>query len=404
MRRLVTGVLIAAATMGTTAGATAGAAAAQDGGEVEIFWDHDRDGVRQDGEPPFTGASFEVSTADHLAYRLTTTYTGKAELEPGRWTVTFDDSRFLVTTPASGVVDPAQGSTRLVIGVAGASICGTAWLDENADGERQDGEPGIGEHLMFVDYPGVRRDDTTVAADNEGRYCFHDVPAGEVDLRSQDRSPFDRMAWGVADWRSENPDEGQASRFDVRDGRARTMTVEAGAEITGVDTAFVSTEGRDARALSITVVNDDGSTEPRDLRVGDRVAVRGRYRVSSPAHDNYKTYLDLPYGMKVVEVNGVPGAANGNDDTAVYAEFPDRQPPGQEVEVVVIATVVEPFEHSEVVLHVSGVDADLGNDRHSVLVRALPAEPEASGWRWGLILAAAALLIGFVLWRKRSAK
>ncbi|MFD4669982.1 hypothetical protein ACFWNN_09620 [Lentzea sp. NPDC058450] len=399
----MTGALVAAATLGTTTGT----AAAQDGGEVEIFWDHDRDGVRQDGEPPFVGGSFQVSTSDHLAYRLTTTYTGEATLDPGRWTVTFDDSRFLVTTAASGVVDPARGSPKLVIGVVGASVCGTAWLDENADGARQDGERGIEQHLMYIDYLGAQRGDTTVATGGDGTYCFHDVPAGEAAVRSHDRRTIDGLAWGDADWRAENPDEGQASRFDVRDGRSRTLTVGAGAEVTGLDTAFVSTEGRDARALSITIVNDDGSTDPRDLRVGDRVAVKGRYRVDSPARDNYKTLVELPLGMKVVEIHGVPGAANGNDDTSVYAEFPDRQPPGQEVEVVVIATVDEPFEHREIALHVAGLDADRGNDRYSVLVRALPADPKPEGWRWDLFvpfLAVSALLVGVALWRRRSAK
>ncbi|MFC3896447.1 hypothetical protein ACFOWZ_33655 [Lentzea rhizosphaerae] len=409
MRRLVIGVLVAT----VASGAWTGSAAAQDGAEVEIFWDRNRDGVRQVDEPPYGMASFQVSKPANLAYRLQTNGQGKATLEPGRWTVTFDDERFGVTTAASAVVDPAEaGRGKHVIGVYGASICGTAWLDENADGERQDGEPRIGGQRMFRDYAGVVGTTVEVATGDDGSYCFLDVPTGDFQVQSGDRLGIDQTTWGVADWRSENPDERQTSKFDVRDGKSKVLSVEdPAAEITGFDTAFVTTEGRDAQALDITVVNPDGSTVPRDLRVGERVKIVGRYRVTGPAYDSYAGTLHLPEGMRIVENEGTPGEVDYN--RAVRARFPDRRPPGQEERIVAIAVVEKPFVHSEVSLWTGesafglSRDANSGNDNYRVLIRALPADPGPDGRRWNLLAAfivAAVLVVAFVAWRRRAVK
>ncbi|WP_156093876.1 hypothetical protein [Lentzea aerocolonigenes] len=408
MRRLVTGVLVAA----VASGAWTGSAAARDGAEVEIFWDRNRDGVRQDDEPPYGMASFRVSKPTGLAYRLETNLRGKATLEPGRWTVTFDDERFGVTTAASAVVDPAEaGREKVVIGVHGASICGTAWLDENADGERQEGEPRIGGQRMFRENVGVVGTKIEVATADDGSYCFLDVPTGDVQVQSGDRLGIDQTGWGVAHWRSENPDEKQTSKFDVRDGKSKVLSIEDPyTEIIGLDTALVTTEGKDARALDITVVNPDGSTVPRDLRVGERVKIVGRYRITGPAYDNYAASLRLPDGLRIVETEGAPGKT---DDQIVRVRFPDRRPPGQEERIVAVAVVEKPFEHSEVslwtgetILH-PPVDANAGNDNYRVLIRALPADPWPDGRRWNLLvvfLVAAVLVVAFVAWRRRAVR
>ncbi|MFI6097743.1 hypothetical protein ACIA8G_19465 [Lentzea sp. NPDC051213] len=409
MRRQVIGVLVAAAAMGTATGT----AAAQDGAEVEIFWDRNRDGVRQDDEPPYRSASFKVSKPTNLAYRVQADLNGKATLERGRWTVTFDDERFLVTTTASAVVDPAEeGRRKLVIGVHGASICGTAWLDENADGERQEGEALLGGQRMFARYPGIVGGEVEARTADDGSYCFFDVPADDVQVLSADRLRVDLTTWGVADWRSEKANEGQASKFDARDGKSKVLSIDdPAAEITGFDTAFVTTEGRDAQALDITVVNPDGSTVPRDLRVGERVKIVGRYRITGPAYDSYAASLDLPDGMKIVETEGTPGEADYNQ--ILRTRFPERRPPGQEERVVAIAVVEKPFEHSEVTLSTGedaflwAGDANAGNDRYSVKIRALPADPAPAGRRWDLLigfLIATVLVVAFVAWRRRAVK
>lgn len=408
VRRLVIGVLVAA----VASGAWTGSAAAQDGAEVEIFWDRNRDGVRQVNEPPYGMASFKVFNPTNIAYWLQTDSQGKATLQPGRWTVAFDDERFGVTTAASAVVDPAeQGREKHVIGVHGASICGTAWLDENADGERQEGEPRVGGQRMFREHVGFVGTKAQVATGDDGSYCFLDVPTGDVQVQSGDRLGIDDTGWGVADWRSENPGEGQTSKFDVRDGKSKALSIEDPAtEITGLDTALVSTEGRDAQALDITVVNPDGSTGPRDLRVGERVKIVGRYRVTGPAYDNYAGSLRLPDGMRIVETEGAPGKT---DNQTVRVRFPDRRPPGQEERIVAFAVVEKPFEHSEVSLWTGEsvlnppADANAGNDGYRVLIRALPPDPGPDGRRWNLLAAfivAAVLVVAFVTWRRRAVK
>jgi hypothetical protein len=410
VRRGVIGVLVAAVAMGTVTGT----AVAQDGAEVEIFWDRDRDGVRQDDEPPYGQASFKVSKPTGLAYRVQTGPRGEATLEPGRWTVTFEDERFLVTTAASLVVDPAEeGRRKFVIGVHGASICGTAWLDENADRERQEGEALLGGHRMFARYAGIVGDKVETSTADDGSYCFFDLPADDVQVLSGDRLGLDLTTWGVADWRSENADQGQRSKFDVRDGKSRTLSIDdPAAEITGFDTAFVTTEGRDAQALDITVVNPDGSTVPRDLRVGDQVRIVGRYRVTGPAYDSYAASLDLPDGMRILATEGTPGEA-GHEQIVRTSFYPERRPPGQEERVVAIAVVEKPFEHSEVTLSTGepafqwAGDANAGNNSYAIKIRALAADPAPAGRRWDLLLGflvATVLVVAFVAWRRRAVK
>jgi len=90
---------------------------------------------------------------------------------------------------------------------------------------------------------------------------------------------------------------------------------------------------------------------------------------------------------------------------SVHAKFPDRQPVGQEVEVVAVAVVETPFPHEEVGLLTLGPDDNAGDNRHSVLIRAVPATRKA-GWRWDLVLGlgtAAVLALAFVVGRRRRA-
>lgn len=399
MRILV--LLVAAIAMST------GTAVAQDAAEVEIFWDRNRDGVWQSDEPPYRNGYFAVFGPGSGPHPHYTDEHGKAKIMPGRWTVEFTNEHYLVTTTARAVLDPVEEDKRkLSIGVYGASICGTAWLDENADGGRQDAEPLIGEHKIRLETPGRVGDEREATTADDGSYCFRDLPTGDYLLTSADRIGIDKTTWGAAHWKSDEPDEDQVSKFDVSDGRSKVWHIDTPVtEIRGVDTAFVKRDDRDAQAVDITVVNDDGTTYPRDLKVGDRIKIIGQYRVTGTAYDNYAASLSLPEGLKIVGAEGTPATVH---ERRVVARFPERRAPEQLERVIAVAEVEKAFEHSEVGLYAEGDDASLGNNSFSVKIRALeaprvPAQEDGSGvWVFLLgMVAGAGAVVGFLVVRRR---
>jgi len=376
-----------------------GVAAAQDGAEVEIFWDRNRDGVRQADEPPFGHAYFSVTNPNFRGYPDTAGYPaytddhGLAKLEPGRWSVAFPADKYVVTTTAVAEVDPGD---KLVIGVHGAAICGTAWLDENADGQRQDGERLIGGHQLRAHHPvNIGMERTTTTAD-DGTYCFRDLPVDHYQLTSADRLGIDKTTWGVAHWRSDDADEDQVSKFDVADGRSEVLKVDVpGTDIDGVDTAFVKTDENIVEALGITVVNPDGSTFPRDLAVGERIKVIGEFRVRGSAYDSYNGNLSLPESLKILGTEGIPAKVEEHN---VTVGFPDRRAPEQVERVVVIAEVEKAFSHREVSLSAAG-------GRVMVKIQALAPEPvrHTTTVRWDLVITLVLLLmmVFSVWWLRR---
>lgn len=66
-------------------------------------------------------------------------------------------------------------------------ISGMVWLDQNANGLIDAGEPGIAGHEMVLVGPGGTQSRLSGA---NGRYSFDDLPDGIYHLRSTDRSAF----------------------------------------------------------------------------------------------------------------------------------------------------------------------------------------------------------------------
>ncbi|MFD4635842.1 hypothetical protein ACFWN2_00935 [Lentzea sp. NPDC058436] len=378
-----------------------GVAAAQDGAEVEIFWDRNADGVRQNDEPPYGHAFFNSSRGPDVRMHYTDDH-GVAKLEPGVWSVGYPSDSLVVTTAASAEV--ASGD-KMTIGVHGGSICGTAWLDENADGQRQDDERLLGGHEIRARHPeNVGLDLKTTTAD-DGTYCLRDLPVNHYRLTSNDRLGVDKTTWGVAHWRAEDADEEQLSKFDVSNGESAILKIDTpGQDISGVDTAFVHAGENVVKPLGITVVNEDGTTHPRDLRVGERIKVIGEFRATGPAHDSYRGTLGLPEGLKVLGTEGIP--ATVNEWNGVEVGFSERRAPGQVEEVVVFAVVEKAFEHTTVTLSAN-------RDHVTVQIRAVAdAQPAQSAQpvrretavRWNLVVIP--VLLGAVLavwwWRRRK--
>jgi hypothetical protein len=390
VRRHSTFVLVVLLAAGGT-----GVASAQDGAEVELFWDRNRDGVRQADEPPYAQADFLASRSGPDTRLLRTDDNGVSKIGEGRWLVRFTDRRFVFSEETAW----AGPGEKVSIGVHGGSICGTAWLDENADGQRQDGERLLGGHEIRRRHHS--HEQTTTTAD-DGTYCFRDLPVDHYVLTSADRLGIDGTTWGVAHWRSPEADQAQVSKFDVSNGETAVIKLDvAGQDFTGVDTAFVRTGQNAVEPAGITIVNADGSTSPRDLLTGERIKVIGRLRATGPAHDSYRGSLHLPEGLKILGTEGIP--ATVEDDNRVEVGFLERRAPEQEEQVVVFAEVLKPFEHREVSLQ-----GDRGTV--TVLIRAMQAYENPApvrretAVRWNLVLVPVLLAAVFVvfLWRRKK--
>lgn len=175
-----------------------------------VWWDVNRDGVQDAGEPgipgiqitvTYLGADGVLGGGDDLDFTATTNASGA-------WSVTqIPDGRFIVRVtggvPAgfsptfdadSGTVSPNEKSAVTVtgsdlnqdFGYAGTSSVGdTVWLDLNGDGTQGAGEPGLPAFtttLLWFGPDGVLGGDDvtfTTTTDATGHYAFGGLPAGE---------------------------------------------------------------------------------------------------------------------------------------------------------------------------------------------------------------------------------
>ena len=176
-----------------------------------VWWDVNRDGVQDAGEPGIPGVGIRVTYlgtdgvvggGDDLVFTATTDSTGA-------WSVTqVPDGKFIVSVisgvPAgfsptydadSGTTSPDQTSALTVtgsnlnqdFGYAGMSSIGdTVWLDLNGDGVQganEPGLPGFTATLVWFGPDGVKgggNDVTfTTTTDASGKYLFAGLPAGE---------------------------------------------------------------------------------------------------------------------------------------------------------------------------------------------------------------------------------
>jgi len=159
--------------------------------------DENGNGRRDDGEPGLAGWTIRL---DDGAGSIVSTVTDEAgrywfmELPGGEYTVTeVLQEGWQQTWPPAGnyqfLFDPSQSIDGLNFGnrpepVAG--IHGAKWLDENGNGQWDDGEPGLAGVTIYIDLNTNKvfdDGDLWKVTDGDGNYAFKDVTPGTIQVR-----------------------------------------------------------------------------------------------------------------------------------------------------------------------------------------------------------------------------
>ncbi len=232
-----------------------------------VFWDLDRDGVQDDGEPGAEGVlvwlldgdgnPIEVASEGGVIDLGTVTdangsysFTG---LPPGDYIVMFDPSPIgaALTTQDAGTddtvdsdADPTTGRTAatsleggdhdptLDAGLLPASIGDTVFLDEDGDGIQDDGEPGVPDvPVTLIDGDGDVID--TTVTDEDGKYIFDGLLPGDYIVEID---PPSDMIISPPD---QGGDDDLDSDADPTSGRTPVVQIGEPADITNVDFGLI---------------------------------------------------------------------------------------------------------------------------------------------------------------------
>ncbi|MFK8025610.1 MAG: SdrD B-like domain-containing protein [Ilumatobacter sp.] len=174
-----------------------------------VWWDFDRDGAQDPGEPGLPGLTVTASGPAGLVFTTTTDANGDylfTDIPDGDWTVVVSavPAGFEQTYDASGSQTVSTSTTSIRdqellqdFGYVGTSSLGDrVWIDTNADGVQDAGEPGIegvdveltwaGPDGVFATSDDVVFVDTT---DADGVYGFDGLPAGEYTVQVVETDP-----------------------------------------------------------------------------------------------------------------------------------------------------------------------------------------------------------------------
>ncbi len=168
-----------------------------------VWWDLDRDGVPDLGEPGIGAVAVRATGPNGLVLNTTTDAAGSylfTDLPDGPWTVAVISgvpNSFGPTFDADGLGTPGTSSTTLAtsnllqdFGYAGTgSIGDRVWLDRDSDGVQDLGEPGIEDTTVELTWFGPNGivgggDDVvlTRTTDANGDYQFVGLPAGNFSV------------------------------------------------------------------------------------------------------------------------------------------------------------------------------------------------------------------------------
>jgi hypothetical protein len=167
-----------------------------------VWWDLNSDGVQDPGEPGLNGITVTATGPNGLSFTTTTSGDGGylfANIPDGDWTVTVTSgvpAGMSPTFDADGGLDDTSDVTLVAsdlfqdFGYAGNSSIGDRlWLDRNADGVQDIGEPGIENITVDLTWYGPNGvpgggDDIviTTETDANGNYLFVGLPAGEYSV------------------------------------------------------------------------------------------------------------------------------------------------------------------------------------------------------------------------------
>ncbi len=164
-----------------------------------VWWDLNRDGFQDAGEPGIPGVEITATGPNGLLLTTTTDADGFysfVDIPDGNWTVSVTDgvpNDFSATFDRDGGLD-STSTTSLVasdleqdFGFAGTSSIGDrVWLDRNRNGVQDGGEPGVERITITLDWAGPdgvagNGDDVplTTETDANGNYLFPGLPTGD---------------------------------------------------------------------------------------------------------------------------------------------------------------------------------------------------------------------------------
>jgi hypothetical protein len=163
-----------------------------------VWWDLDRDGVQDPGEPGIPGVTITATGPNGIVLTTTTDANGFytfTDIPDGNWTVAVTGgvpAGFTATFDSDGGLDSTSNVTLVTsnvlqdFGFAGtASIGDRVWLDFDRDGN-QTGEPGIENVDVTLRWAGVdgvldTADDVVLrdTTDANGEYLFPGLPPGD---------------------------------------------------------------------------------------------------------------------------------------------------------------------------------------------------------------------------------
>ncbi len=167
-----------------------------------VWVDLNQNGVQDTGEPGVAGITVKLNGSDGKTYTTTTDSTGFYvfnDLVPGDYTVGFvlpegmkliaanqgdNDAVDSDPDPVTGlasltVTSGAAGNQSIDAGIMPARIGNTVWLDSNANGLQEDGEPGIAQAtVMLMTAEGALVQ--TMQTDAAGHYQFSVLPGQYV--------------------------------------------------------------------------------------------------------------------------------------------------------------------------------------------------------------------------------
>ncbi|QCR20475.1 SdrD B-like domain-containing protein [Agrococcus sp. SGAir0287] len=314
-----------------------------------IWLDVDGDGVQGEREPGVGGVTVIVTlpgvdgipgTDDDLAIEVVTDaegHYGVGGLPAGPVVVSYDPATLPSGTAPSSDLDggdatetfapvgPGEARDDVDFAVVGTqSLSGVVWVDEDGDGVRDEGEPGISGVTVIVTWDGpLGPVELTVVTGEDGSWTLPNVPAGDWTVRVDlDTVPPHLVGSTPASVVVQVPVGGVG-------------TVEHGLVPTGQvgDTVFHD-EDRDGvqdagepgiEGVTVQLVDAQGNVVAETVTDAD-----GRYLFEDVAPGDYVVRIDLstvPEGYEVTQGTAEIAVTVGPGESVLTADFPLALPP-----------------------------------------------------------------------------